>query len=63
MKIPDCYKGILRLWTPAGLVITIIVIRQSPQIRAVNADDVDFTTVVISEMIEVRRENDPLAIR
>ena len=51
------------LGTPARLVITVSVIRQAAQVRAIDADNVNLAAVIIAKVVEVSREYHPFAIR
>ena len=51
------------LGSPAGLVITIIVIGQAAQVGAVGADDVNLAAVIVTILVKVCCEYHPLAVR
>ena len=43
-------------------IITIIIVRQSPQVCAIDTDDIDFASMVIAIVIEVGSEGNPFSI-
>ena len=47
---------------PSRLIIAIIVVRQAAQIRAIGADDVNLTAVVISVFVKIGGESHPFAV-
>src|SRR5688572_27929197 len=51
------------LWSPARLVITIIICSQAAQVGAIGADDVNLAAVIIAILVKVCCEYHPLAIR
>jgi len=50
------------LWSPAWLIITVIIIRQSTQVSAICADNVNFAAMIIAVFIKIGGEGHPLAI-
>ena len=50
------------LWSPARLPVAIIVVGQTSQVAAIDPHDVNFTTIIIADGVEIGRKSDPLPI-
>jgi hypothetical protein len=49
--------------SPSWLVITVIVVGQSPQVGPVDADDIDLAPVVVAIFVKIGGEDHPFPIR